>query len=183
MKRCEIRLSGAGGQGMITAGIILSEAALLEKDLNVTQTQSYGPESRGGASRAEVVLSHETIDYPKVIKPNILVALTQKAFDKYSGDIKEKGIIIVDDKINTSKNSNKTKASIFCLPIIETAENEVGLKLTSNIVVLGIVSKFVDDISVKDIKAAVRKRVPAHTVEKNMTAFEEGIKLAESLII
>src|SRR6056297_1427968 len=101
MDRFEIRLSGAGGQGMILAGIIIAEAALHEEGLNVTQTQSYGPESRGGASRAEVVLSKEVIDFPKVINPDILVALTQKAYDKYSKDVKEDGIVIIDDSINT----------------------------------------------------------------------------------
>src|SRR6056297_2335599 len=100
MYRYEIRLSGAGGQGMITAGIILAEAALHEENINVTQTQSYGPESRGGASRAEVVLSPENIDYPKVIQPDILVALTQEAFERYNSDVKGKGMIIVDESID-----------------------------------------------------------------------------------
>src|SRR6056297_3021542 len=111
MYRYEIRLSGAGGQGMITAGIILAEAALHENNINVTQTQSYGPESRGGASRAEVVLSPDIIDYPKVTKPNILVALTQKAFEKYNYDVKMDGIIIVDKGINI--DGADTEATIY----------------------------------------------------------------------
>src|SRR6056297_751908 len=114
MDRFEIRLSGAGGQGMILAGIIIAEAALHEEGLNVTQTQSYGPESRGGASRAEVVLSKDVIDYPKVIRPDILVSLTQKAYDKYHDDVKKDGIIIVDDSIETKKSEVKTyKLPIF----------------------------------------------------------------------
>jgi len=107
MDRFEIRLSGAGGQGMILAGIIIAEAALYEEGLNVTQTQSYGPESRGGASRAEVVLSNEIIDFPKVIKPDILVSLTQEAYDKYNEDVKNEGIIIVDDSIETDEKEVK----------------------------------------------------------------------------
>src|SRR6056297_1630010 len=136
MYRYEIRLSGAGGQGMITAGIILAEAALHEKNVNVAQTQSYGPESRGGASRAEVVLSPDMIDYPKVTKPNILVALTQEAFNKYNSDVSEEGIIIVDEGIDIE--SADTEAKIYSLLIIKTAEDEVGKKLTANMVVLGI---------------------------------------------
>ena len=88
MSRYEIRLSGAGGQGMILAGIILAEAGVMVDNLNVSQSQSYGPESRGGDSRAEVVFDEDQIDFPKVIKPDILVSLTQEAYDKYNEDVK-----------------------------------------------------------------------------------------------
>lgn len=94
----ELRLSGSGGQGLLLAGIILSEAAILENK-NAVQTQSYGPEARGGASKAEVIISHDDIDFPKVTIPNIVLALTQVASDKYIETVAEDGIVIVDDKI------------------------------------------------------------------------------------
>lgn len=178
MDRFEIRLSGAGGQGMILAGIILAEAATYEEGLYVSQTQSYGPESRGGASRAEVVLSPEVIDYPKVIQPDILVALTQEAYDKYSGNVKEDGIIIVDDNIKADET-----ARTYSLPIIKTAEEKVGLKLTANIVVLGIIDDFIKEIKSDSIKKAISNRVPAHTIDKNMNAFQWGKDLCSSLVI
>jgi len=179
MYRYEIRLSGAGGQGMITAGIILAEAALHENNINVTQTQSYGPESRGGASRAEVVLSPDIIDYPKVTKPNILVALTQKAFEKYNYDIKEDGIIIVDEGINTE--GFDTKARIYSLPILKTAEDKVGKKLTANMVVLGIINKFIKEIRSDSVEKGISSKFPKKLVDMNIKAFEIGEQLSKNL--
>ncbi len=179
MYRYEIRLSGSGGQGMITAGIILAEAALYEKNVNVTQTQSYGPESRGGASRAEVVLSPEMIDYPKATKPNILVALTQEAFDKYSIDVKKDGIIIVDESIDTG--GADTEARIYSLPILKTAEDKVGKKLTANMVVLGIINRFVKEIHPESIEKGISSKFPGKLVEMNIKAFEVGEQLSKNL--
>lgn len=175
MDRFEIRLSGAGGQGMILAGIIIAEAALHEEGLNVTQTQSYGPESRGGASRAEVVLSNDIIDFPKVIKPDILVSLTQEAYDKYNEDVKNEGIIIVDDSIDTDEKDVKT----YKLPIFDKAINEVEMKLTANIMVLGILDKLLSQIRTSSLRKAIKKRVPENTTAVNMKAFAVGQELAE----
>jgi 2-oxoglutarate ferredoxin oxidoreductase subunit gamma len=182
MARYEIRLSGAGGQGMILAGIILAEAALQEEGLNATQTQSYGPESRGGASRAEVILSRDIIDYPKVIKPDCLLSLTQEAFDKYGSEIRDDGVIIVDERIDTSAVTEDIQDNICSLPIMKTAIEDVGMRLTANIVVLGVIDKFVKEISSEYIKDAISDRVPQETVEKNMKAFELGQKLSNELV-
>ena len=179
MARYEIRLSGAGGQGMILAGIILAEAVLDEDNLNVTQTQSYGPESRGGASRAEVVISEDIIDYPKVIKPDCLLCLTQEAFDKYGNELKDEGVMIVDERIDTSKADEKIKENILSLPIMKTAIEDVGMRLTANIVVLGVIDKYVKQIDSENLKNAIKERVPEDTVELNLKAFEYGQKLAK----
>lgn len=179
MARYEIRLSGAGGQGMILAGIILAEAVLDEDDLNVTQTQSYGPESRGGASRAEVVISEDVIDYPKVIKPDCLLCLTQEAFDKYGNELKDEGVLIVDERIDTSKADESIKENILSLPIMKTAIEDVGMRLTANIVVLGVIDKYVKQIESKNLKNAIKERVPKDTVELNLKAFEYGQKLVK----
>ena len=179
MARYEIRLSGAGGQGMILAGIILAEAVLEEDDLNVTQTQSYGPESRSGASRAEVVISEDIIDYPKVIKPDCLLCLTQEAFDKYGNELKDEGVMIVDERIDTSRADEKIKENILSLPIMKTAIEDVGMRLTANIVVLGVIDKYVKQIDSKNLKNAIKERVPEDTVELNLKAFEYGQKLVK----
>ena len=92
----EIRLSGAGGQGLILVGKILAEAAAIYDDKNATQSQSYGPEARGGASRSEVIISDSDIDYPKATQIDLLLAMTQEAVDKYAQDVKKDGIILVD---------------------------------------------------------------------------------------
>ena len=178
MNRCEIRLSGAGGQGMITAGIILAEAALYENDLFVTQTQSYGPESRGGASRAEVILSREVIDYPKVNQPDILVALTQEAFDKYCHDVKVNGVIIVDQNIDTVPMQANIQARLYPLPILQNAEEVIGKKLTANVLVLGILASFLDQIKTASLEKAITRRVPPHTVDLNRQAFRLGAKIS-----
>lgn len=179
MARYEIRLSGAGGQGMILAGIILAEAVLEEDNLNVTQTQSYGPESRGGASRAEVVISEEVIDYPKVIKPDCLLCLTQEAFDKYGSELKEDGVLIVDKRIDTSKADKDIKENILSLPIMKTAIDDVGMRLTANIVVLGVIDKYVKQIDSENLKNAIKERVPEDTVKLNVKAFEHGQNLVK----
>jgi len=179
MARYEIRLSGAGGQGMILAGIILAESVLEEDNLNVTQTQSYGPESRGGASRAEVVISEDIIDYPKVIEPDCLLCLTQEAFNKYGNQLKDNGVMIVDKRIDTSKADEDIKKNILSLPIMKTAIEDVGMRLTANIVVLGVIDKYVTQIKSENLKKAIKERVPEDTVDLNLKAFEYGQKLVK----
>src|SRR3990172_8617479 len=95
-RQYEVRLSGSGGQGIILGGVILAEAAAIYEKKNAVQSQSYGPEARGGASKADVIISDEEIDYPKALKIDVLLALTQEACNKYIKDLKEGGVLIVD---------------------------------------------------------------------------------------
>ena len=98
MERLRLVFSGSGGQGVITAGIVLAEAAVLHENKNATQTQSYGPEARGGATRCDVIVSDSEIFFPKVIQPNILVCLTQEAYMKYHDMIRPGGILLIDSR-------------------------------------------------------------------------------------
>jgi 2-oxoglutarate ferredoxin oxidoreductase subunit gamma len=178
MGRYEIRLSGAGGQGMILAGIILAEAGVMVDNLNVSQSQSYGPESRGGASRAEVVFDEEQIDFPKVIKPDLLVCLTQEAFEQYGVDLKNYGVIIADSKINISEISSEFKDNIYQLDILDLAANKIGKEISANMIVLGIISKIIQTkIPVEFIKKAIIEKVPPKTIDDNIEAFELGFDL------
>jgi len=178
MGRYEIRLSGAGGQGMILAGIILAEAGVMVDNLNVSQSQSYGPESRGGASRAEVVFDEDQIDFPKVIKPDLLVCLTQASFEKYGGDLKNYGVIIADSKIDISKMKSEFKDNIYQLDILNLAAKEIGEEISANMIVLGIISRIIQTkIPVEFIKKAIIEKVPSKTVDDNMKAFEIGFDL------
>src|SRR5512138_1508977 len=112
-KRIEIRLAGEGGQGMILAGIILAEAAAVYDGKQVTQTQSYGPESRGGASRAEVVISEGEIDHPEVLCPNVVLTLSQEAYAKFAQTVCPDGLLIVDeDHVETSADFRGVKIPI-----------------------------------------------------------------------
>lgn len=167
----QIQLSGSGGQGLILAGIILADAALSE-GFNVIQTQAYGPEARGGASRAEVILSKELIDYPHVEQPDILLALTQEACDKYLPLASKKALVIVDSLL--VENVPETKATVLSLPIIQTAKQDLGKEMVGNIVALGALNSVANLVSPEALEAAVLKRVPKAYAELNKKALEAG---------
>lgn len=168
----EIRIAGFGGQGVVLAGRLLGEAAILAGKRAV-QTQSYGPESRGGAARSEVVVSDQDIDYPKVIKADILVALSQMAFDKYRPAVKENGKIIVDaDLVKTDD------AEIFSVPFVKTADS-LGKRMVANSVMLGYLVASTGVIAAESMETTIREKVPEHTVELNLEAFRRGIRLSE----
>ncbi|WP_292460933.1 2-oxoacid:ferredoxin oxidoreductase subunit gamma [Methanothermococcus sp.] len=172
--RKEIRLSGFGGQGIILAGVILGRGASLYDNKNAVQTQSYGPEARGGASKSEVVISEEEISFPKVIKPDILVCMSQPAFDKYSMDVKENGYVIVDKDLITIPDDYKNNSKVYRVPFTEIAQKEIGLKIVANIVMLGALTKITNIVSKEAIEKAILDSVPKGTEEKNIEAFEKG---------
>ncbi|MFC2088677.1 2-oxoacid:acceptor oxidoreductase family protein [Calditrichota bacterium] len=173
--RYEIRLSGAGGQGLILIGKILAEAAAIYDEKNATQSQSYGPEARGGASRSEVIISDGDIDYPKATSIDLLLAMTQEAVDKYSKDVKDGGIILVDD--NYVKNLPQGNFKVYSYPMTNIAEEKVGKKIVANIVALGAINELSGIISQNAIISAIRARVPRGTEESNIMAFELGRQL------
>ena len=174
MKRQELRLSGSGGQGLILAGIILAEAALLDGK-NVVQSQSYGPEARGGASKAEVIISDDIINYPKVDKCDILLSLTQKACDKYIDSLKPGGTLILDDTVENRPDRDDIK--IYSIPILETASKDLGKPMVANIVALGSIYELTKIVKRESLEKAVLNRVPRGTEELNKMALEEGFKL------
>ncbi len=177
-KQLELRLSGSGGQGLITAGIILAEAALKD-NMNAIQTQSYGPEARGGASKAEVIISDAAIDFPKVTLPTMTLALTQIASDKYIRDITEDGTIIIDDSIQLPEGI-KAK-NIYKLPIIKTAINEVGKEIVANIVALGLIVGLTGIVSEESLESAIMSRIPKGTEDLNKLALKKGYELAKNI--
>lgn len=177
--RYEFRLSGSGGQGLILAGKILAEAAAIYDGKNATQSQSYGPEARGGSSRSEVIISDEDIDYPKAVNIDFLLAFTQEACDKYLRDVKENGMVLVDSSYVT--NCPQGKYKIYSVPITEIAEKEVGKTLVANIVALGMITELTGVVSKEAVESAILSRVPKGTEELNLTAFRTGISAAQKL--
>lgn len=177
-KQLELRLTGSGGQGLITAGIILAEAALKDNK-NAIQTQSYGPEARGGASKAEVIISDESIDFPKVTLPNMVLALTQVACDKYISDISSEGTIIVDDSIVMPEGINASR--ILRVPIIQTAKNDVGKEIVANIVALGVIVGITGVVTKESLEKAILARIPRGTEDLNKMALQKGYEIAEKL--
>jgi len=172
--RYEIRLSGSGGQGIILSGIILAEAVGLYGGKFVAQTQSYGPEARGGASRAEVIVSDEEIDYPKAIKLDILLAMNQKSCDLYYRDLKENGMLIVDSTFVTQVPTSKAVQ----IPFTKIAREKFHKEIVANIISLGAITEFMDIISPKAMEAAVLARVPKGTENLNRDALKAGLMAA-----
>ena len=177
--RYELRLSGSGGQGLILAGKILAEAAAIYDSKNATQSQSYGPEARGGSSRSEIIISDEEIDYPKAVNIDLLLAFTQEACDKYWKDLKENGILLVDSEYVT--NFPKGKFKVCAMPICEIAEKEAGKSMVANIVALGVITELTKAVSKEAVETAILSRVPKGTEELNLKAFRAGIAAAQKL--
>jgi 2-oxoglutarate ferredoxin oxidoreductase subunit gamma len=177
-KRTEIRLAGEGGQGMILAGIILAEAAAIYDGKNAVQSQSYGPEARGGASRSEVIISDDEIDFPEVILPNILVALSQMAYDKYATNLSPDGLLIVDDE----KVKNVSGDKVIKLPVGRIALEVTGKAITSNTVVLGILVGLTGLVSRPALEQAVAAHAPKGTAEINTKALQAGFEQAEMIL-
>ncbi|MFQ6077549.1 MAG: 2-oxoacid:acceptor oxidoreductase family protein [Thermodesulfobacteriota bacterium] len=176
-KRYEIRLSGSGGQGIILSGIILAEALGVYGGKFVAQTQSYGPEARGGASKAEVIASNEEIDYPKAIKLDLLLAMNQKSCDQYYRDLKEDGILIVD---STFVNQVPTSKAIQ-IPFTKIAREKFHKEIVANIISLGAITEFMDIISPKAMEEAVLAKVPKGTEKLNKDALKAGLMTARKL--
>ena len=176
-ERVEIRLAGEGGQGMILAGIILAEAAAIYDDKHVTQTQSYGPEARGGASKAEVVIGTSELDYPEVLNADALVALSQEACDKYAQNLKKGGILIVDEE----KVSRVPVSSAIKAPITRLALEVTGKAITANVVALGVLVGLTEVVSRQAIEKAVLARAPKGTEEMNKAALDAGLEFAKKI--
>jgi 2-oxoglutarate ferredoxin oxidoreductase subunit gamma len=175
--RFEVRLAGEGGQGMILAGVILAEAAVVYDGLNAVQTQSYGPEARGGASRSEVVIARGEIDYPKVMVPDLLLCMSQEACDKFYSRVKESGCIIVD----SSTVSRVPSLRAIAVPISQIAEEATGRRITASMVALGLMCGLSGVVTREALTKALTERVPAGTEEMNVKALAAGFDEAERL--
>ncbi len=180
MSRTEIRLSGFGGQGIIKTGFIIGEAVAIHDGRNATFTQSYGPESRGGAAAAQVVISDEPISYPHVIDPSILVVMSQGAYSKYVLGFRKDGLLIIDqDLVEIDEVAEGLR--VLSIPATRLAE-ELGRKVVANVVMLGFLTAVTDLVSIEGMKKAVLSSVPKGTEELNLKAFERGHKYGQQLI-
>lgn len=179
--RYEIRLSGEGGQGLVLAGKVLAEAAAIYDDKNATQSQSYGPEARGGASRSEVIVSDEDIDYPKATNIDLLLALTQESCNRYFHDLKKDGILLADS--NAVLQIPEGNYKVFKVPMIEIAREKLGRIMVANIVALGIIASLIKDVISEDaIESAILSRVPKGTEQLNLKAFKIGLETGKELV-
>jgi 2-oxoglutarate ferredoxin oxidoreductase subunit gamma len=178
LKRTEIRLSGAGGQGIVLAGQILGQAAsLYEKGKSATFTQSYGPEARGGSCSAEVVISNESVGYPYVISPQVLVVMSQEAYNKYTQDLSSETLVIIDSDLVKPSLSNNLK--ILSIPATGLARG-MGRAVVANIIMLGFMAAVSDAVSAKALKEAILATVPEGTGEFNIKAFTTGYEYGQN---
>lgn len=176
----ELRLSGSGGQGLMLAGQILAEAAGAVCSKHVVQTRSYGPEARGGASRSEVVISDEAIDFPEVTAPDVVLAMTQEACDKYHADMKPGGVLIVDPKFVRDLSGIQPDVRVVQMPLTEIAEKETGRAISANMVALGAIVGVTGVVPPSAMKKALLERVPKGTEAMNVRAFEAGLSWVEA---
>lgn len=177
MQNIKMRLTGSGGQGLILAGIIMAEAAILDGK-NAIQTQSYGPEARGGASKAEVIISGSSIDFPKVEIPNILLCLTQLAITKYAHDLEGDGFLIIDESLEIDEKEVNCK--MVKAPILKTAHDELKNPIVANIIAIGLLAQITGAISKESLLECILSRVPKGTEELNTRALEKGIELGKT---
>ncbi len=170
--RTEIRFSGLGGQGIILSGILSGKAAALFGNKHATMTQSFGPEARGSACSAQLVVSDEKIFYPYVTRPSILVAMSQEAYQKFSPDLAENGILIIDEDLVTVNDTNG-QISPLAIPATRFAEG-LGNRILANLVMLGFFSAATEAISPDSFKKAIPGSVPERFLDLNMQAFGRG---------
>jgi len=170
--RYEVRIAGAGGQGIILAGIMLAEAGIVQ-DLFVAQSQSYGPETRGGNSISEVVLSNTEIDFPQPTELDILIALTQVACDRNLSDVKEDGLVIVDSEEVQRVLWDKS----LSIPFGEIAR-KVGEERAINVAALGSLVPFCPLIDRRALVKAIANRLPSAKLVANLQAFDKALNLA-----
>ena len=175
MSKLRLVFSGSGGQGVITAAIILAEAAVIYDGMNATQSQSYGAAARGGVTRSDIILDYEPIDFPEVVQPNVVVCLTQEAYNSTSGIIRPGGIMLTDPKyVQTMK---KVDAKQLELPMYEQVMEKIGKPIVYNICMLGALVGITELIAPESLLQVLAKRIPADFLAMNERALDIGLVL------
>jgi len=169
----ELKLTGSGGQGLILAGVILAEAALIHGKKAI-QSQSYGPEARGGASKAEVIISDGDIDFVKVQKCDMLLCLTQAAYDKYGKDYTK--VLVIDSRLSLKYPEPE---QVVKIPVLDSAAEKMGKPMVANIIALGAINGLLDLVSKESLSEAVLKHVPRGTEDLNRRALDVGYELVK----
>lgn len=177
-ERYEVRLAGLGGQGLILAGIIFAEAAGIHDGNYVTQTQSYGAAARGGFSRSDVVISDEEINYPKANNLDLLLAMSQSAYEENIRYLRPGGVLVLD---STYVNVEGREDAIV-IPFSKIARDKFGRENVANIIALGAITQVFPQVSTKSMEKAVLNRVPKAHIELNKSAFEEGVKAGKKAL-
>mgnify|MGYP001814315428 FL=1 len=175
MERCRMVFSGSGGQGVITAAIVLAEAAVLHEGLVAVQSQAYGPEARGGATRSDIIIADEPIKFPKVIQPNVLVCLTQEAYNKFYPIVRPGGVLITDTRyVKTQRKADAIQKEI---PMYQAVMDKIGKPIVFNICMLGALLAITEIISPESIMKVLESRIPSGFLDMNREALDIGMQL------
>lgn len=172
MTRTELRLSGFGGQGIILAAYVIGKAAAVVEGRHATLNQAFGPEARGSACSAQVVLSDEPVSYPYVREPEILVAMSQDAYRIFVDEVREGGLVLIDDSLVTPKSSKRHRT--LGVPATRLAE-ELGRRIMANMVMVGFFTAVTGIIGPEAAAESVASSVPTGSQEVNLEAFERGL--------
>ncbi|MEK7450029.1 MAG: 2-oxoacid:acceptor oxidoreductase family protein [Planctomycetota bacterium] len=175
-----IRFTGFGGQGIILAGYVTGKAASLYDNLNATLTQNYGPESRGGACSAQLIISDEPVSYPELIQPDILVALSQEGYYKYKDELKTNGILLIEDEM-VYPEKLRPDIRLYDIPAGQLAE-KLGKRVVTNMIILGFLVSVTKVVSEQAMKEAIRTSVPPGTEELNLKAYWTGLEYGNKII-
>ncbi|MFQ5831551.1 MAG: 2-oxoacid:acceptor oxidoreductase family protein [Candidatus Thorarchaeota archaeon] len=179
--RYEVRIGGFGGQGIVTMAVVMGETASLVDKKHVVQTQSYGPEARGGASKSELVISDEEVDYPKVLAPDVFIAMSRAAFLEYVEGLKENGVLIVDEDLVEIEGDLPEGVKVYRIPATHIADKDVGNKQTTNVVMIGAFTAITKMLSVRGLKKRIKERWPRFA-ELNLKALELGMKAGKKAL-
>jgi 2-oxoglutarate ferredoxin oxidoreductase subunit gamma len=181
MERSRLVFSGSGGQGVITAAIILAQAAAIFEGKNAVQSQSYGAAARGGSTRSDILISDSEINFPKVIQPNILVSLTQESYNKFSPILRPGGLLLVDSKYVTIEK--KVDANHICLPMYETVMEKIKKPIVFNICMLGVLIGISQLVKPASILKVLETTIPKDFMTMNKTALELGFQMGEAVAL
>ena len=173
----EIRLSGAGGQGLGLAGRVFSESSI-KSGFNVCQTQSYGPEARGGASRTDIIISRKEILFPNCRELDILLAMNQESADKFDDEVKEDGIILVD----TTFVNQIPEGKVYEYPLTTKSIEEYGTPVAANIIAVGMIASLCRLFNLEIWISSLKETVPERFIEMNLKAFELGHKEGREIL-
>jgi len=181
MTRYEIRFGGFGGQGIVTMAVVLGEAISLVEKKECVQTQSYGPEARGGATKSELVIDDEEVDYPKVQEPDVFIAMSRAAYLEYIDGLKDDGILIVDEDLVEIEGDLPDNIKIYKIPATRIADIDVGTKQATNVVMLGALTAITGIVSIEGLRQQILERWPRFT-ETNMKALDLGVKAGKEAV-
>ncbi len=180
MASTEIKIGGLGGQGVILSGMIIGKAAALFDNKNATMTQAFGPEARGSACSAQLIVADETVLYPYVTRPDVLVTMSQDAYTKFSPDLADQGTLLIEEEL-VDVGTPPAGAKVYGIPATRFAE-ELGRKLVLNIVMVGFFTSITKVIDADAMRKAVTGSVPKGTERLNLAAFDKGFDYGAQLL-